>query len=161
MSVSIQRADLSAPDHREAIVALTQMYAMDAMGMGNPLPEATLARLIPALEQHPTTLIWLAFLEGRPVGIATCFLGFSTFYARSLINVHDVAVIPELRGRGIGRQLLGAVVEHARTHGCCKVTLEVQDNNTRARHVYESLGFSQAFYTEASGGSLFYTKPLG
>ena len=153
-------ADLDEPGHQAAIVALTQMYACDAMGQAAPLPGSTLDRLIPGLKRHPTTLVWLAFFEGQSVGIATCFLGFSTFFAKPLINVHDVAVVPHLRGRGIGRQLLGAVVDKARALGCCKVTLEVHENNTHARRVYESLGFAQAVYTDAAGGGLFYSKPL-
>ena len=48
----------------------------------------------------------------------------------------------------------------ARAMGCCKVTLEVQENNRRARQVYEAAGFFQAHYQRAAGGSLFYSKPL-
>jgi ribosomal protein S18 acetylase RimI-like enzyme len=41
-----------------------------------------------------------------------------------------------------------------------KVTLEVQDNNSRARRIYEAAGFAQAVYGKTTGGSLFYTKTL-
>lgn len=43
---------------------------------------------------------------------------------------------------------------------CCKLTLEVQENNHRARRVYEAAGFAQALYQEEAGGSLFYSKPI-
>ena len=42
---------------------------------------------------------------------------------------------------GAGRALLGAVEAHAREHGCCKLTLEVQHDNERARALYASFGF--------------------
>ena len=87
-------------------------------------------------------------------------LGFSTFKARPLVNVHDLAVLPEHRGRGVGRALLAAVERKARALGCARVTLEVQENNGRARRVYERAGFAQAVYGDTTGGSLFYTKPL-
>ena len=74
--------------------------------------------------------------------------------------IHDLSVIPEYRGRGIGRLLLEAVERKARNQNCSKVTLEVQENNKHARHVYEAAGFAQAVYGETTGGSLFYTKSL-
>jgi ribosomal protein S18 acetylase RimI-like enzyme len=78
------------------------------------------------------------------VGVAVCIGGFSTFAGRPLINVHDLAVMPTHRGRGIGRRLLEAVAERARQTGCCKVTLEVRTSNADARRLYERLGFSDA-----------------
>jgi RimJ/RimL family protein N-acetyltransferase len=44
--------------------------------------------------------------------------------------------------------------------GCGKITLEVQENNVKARRVYERAGFAQAVYRQATGGSLFYAKIL-
>ena len=81
---------------------------MDSMGNGHPLPSDVFDRLVPALRQHPTSMVFLAYLEERAVGIATCFLGFSTFAARALINIHDLAVLPECRGQGVGPALLSA-----------------------------------------------------
>ncbi len=159
-SVTIVEADLAVPEHQRDVVALTAAYALDAMGNGAPLPADVLARLVPALREHPTTLIFLAYVNDQAVGIATCFLGFSTFTARPLINIHDLAVLPEYRGQGIGRTLLAAIERKARERGCSKVTLEVQENNTRARRVYEAAGFAHAVYGETTGGSLFYTKAL-
>lgn len=139
---------------------MTSAYAQDVMGNGGPLPTDVLARLIPGLRAHPTTIIFLAYVDDQAVGIATCFLGFSTFAARPLINIHDLAVLPEHRGRGIGRALLAAVEREARERGCARVTLEVQENNRRARDIYEAAGFAHAVYGETTGGSLFYTENL-
>jgi GNAT superfamily N-acetyltransferase len=62
--------------------------------------------------------------------------------------------------KGIGTWLLEVVADKARELGCCKLTLEIQERNRRARHVYEAAGFAQAEYREDAGGSLFYAKPL-
>src|SRR5437867_12897246 len=88
-------------------------------------------------------------------GIATCFLGFSTFFARPLLNIHDFAILPQHRGRGLARHLLRAVEAKALELGCCTITLEVQEKNVRARRVYERAGFAQAGDRQATGGSLF------
>lgn len=158
--IAIVEADLADPDHARAVVELTAAYASDAMGNGAPLPEAVLRRLIAGLAAHPTTMVLLASVGRRFVGIATCFGGFSTFAARPIINVHDLYVIESARGRGIGRGLLTAVEAIARQRDCAKITLEVQEMNHRARHLYEAVGFSQAVYRAENGGALFYAKRL-
>jgi GNAT superfamily N-acetyltransferase len=158
--VRVILADLERPEHAQAVVALTAAYAEDVMGNGRPLEPDVLHRLVPALRAHPTTIVLLAYLDQDPVGIATCFLGFSTFAARPLINVHDLAVLPQHRGNGIARALLAAVEREARQRGCVKLTLEVLENNQRARRVYERAGFAQAAYEPAAGGALFYAKAL-
>jgi GNAT superfamily N-acetyltransferase len=158
--VQIVEADLENEQHQRDVLALTAQYALDPMGNAGPLPAEVLARLIAGLRAHPTTLILMAYRDGKPVGIATCFRGFSTFYAKPLLNIHDFSVVPEHRGQGIGRQLLRAVERRAREAGCCRVTLEVQEGNTAARHVYDSIGFGPAVYGEGTGSSLFYIKPL-
>jgi ribosomal protein S18 acetylase RimI-like enzyme len=90
------------------------------------------------------------------VGAAVCFIGFSTFAARPLLNLHDLAVVPELRGRGIGRALLRAVEERARALGCCKLTLEVVQENTQARALYERFGFADGAPGPGGGGGATY-----
>lgn len=150
-------ADLANPAHQQAIVELTDAYARDPFGDGRPLEDEVRERLIDGLRSHPTTLVMLAYEGDQPIGIATCFLGFSTFYAKPLVNIHDLAVLAGRRGQGVGRRLLGAVEQKARELGCCRLTLEVVEHN-RARELYESFGFSKAL--PATGRALFLTKPL-
>jgi ribosomal protein S18 acetylase RimI-like enzyme len=140
----IIEADLADPQHQEAVVAMVNAYARDPMGNGQDLPEAVRHALIPGLRQHPTALIFLAFDGEAPVGIAVCFLGFSTFAARPLLNIHDLAVIPEYRGRGVGRRLLEQVEAKGRELGCCKLTLEVREDNHTAQQLYWKVGFQHA-----------------
>ena len=92
--------------------------------------------------------------------MAICFRGFSTFAARPLLNIHDFVVLDQYRGQGIGRRVMDAVEAAARRLGCCKLTLEVQDNNHRARAVYATFGFQQSVYVAEAGGALFMSKPL-
>ncbi|MBC2744069.1 MAG: GNAT family N-acetyltransferase [Desulfosarcina sp.] len=132
-SVEILEADLKRKDHQKAVVELIDAYAMDPMGNGGPLPVEVKTALIP---------------------------GLMTFAARPLVNVHDLAVLPAHRGNGAGRLLLAGVEQKARELGCCKVTLEVLENNRRARTIYEAAGFSQAHYQAEAGGALLYAKPL-
>ncbi|OPL13931.1 MAG: hypothetical protein AVO39_02740 [delta proteobacterium MLS_D] len=156
----IVEADLSLREHQEAIVELIDSYARDPMGNGEPLSPDVREALVPGLRKHPTTMIFIAFRDSRAVGIALCFKGFSTFTARPLVNIHDLAVLPEYRGEGIARRLLEAVEEKSRRIGCCKLTLEVLEYNTHARRVYEAAGFGKPRYNGGTGGTRFLVKEL-
>lgn len=160
LTVSIREADLANTQDQESVVALTCAYAQDPMGCGKALDQETRERLIAGLQQHPTTLILLAEREGEPVGIATCFVGFSTFAAKPLVNIHDLAVSEAFRGQGIGRQLLAAVEQTARDRGYCAVTLEVEQRNELAHRTYLASGFVQEHHGSGQGSTLYLKKSL-
>jgi len=158
-TIEIVEADLARPEHQRAVCEMLDAYARDPMGTGRPLDEDVRARLVPALREHPTTVILLAYDDARPVGIAACFRGFSTFSARPLLNLHDLSVIAEYRGQGVGRLLLAAVEEKARALGCMKVTLEVLEANP-ARKIYEAMGYASPDYQNGAGQALFLSKAV-
>jgi ribosomal protein S18 acetylase RimI-like enzyme len=92
--------------------------------------------------------------------MAVCFRGFSTFAARPLINIHDIYVDPPCRGWGVAHLLLEAVEAKARAMECCKLTLEVQERNTKALRLYEHFGFTEGIYDPEAGRVLFRWKAL-
>ncbi len=159
MELEILKVDFADTLHCAGVVEVLNSYASDPFGRGEPLSPEVQERLIPALRNHPTVLVLLAFDDRRAVGVAVCFFGFSTFQALPLLNIHDLAVVPGYRGEGIGRALLDAVEAHAKDRGCCKLTLEVQDDNQRARRVYDRFGFGD-FVLGDSATTRFLSKPL-
>lgn len=158
--VRIIEANLNESAHRDAVLRLVDGYSTDPMGDGKPLSEVSRRDLLSGLRQHPTTMILMACRGGEPVGMALCFRGFSTFAARPLMNIHDFYVNAALRGTGVGRRLMSAVEERAREMGCCKLTLEVQQDNARARKFYATFGFNRDVHTAEAGAAYFLTKPL-
>lgn len=159
MELQIREADFTDFGDAAGIIDVLNSYASDPVGGGEALSEDVRERLVPALQSHPTALVLLAFADPRPVGIAVCFLGLSTFQARPLLNIHDLAVIPEYRGKGVGRALLVEAENRAVSRGCCKLTLEVQDDNTPARSLYQHFGFID-FVVGDSAPTRFLSKPL-
>jgi ribosomal protein S18 acetylase RimI-like enzyme len=159
-SVCILEADLERSDHAAALLRVLDAYAQDPMGDAQALSSETRACLIPALRRVPSAIVFLALspagaAQDAPlaapskvlaeadtvaVGAAVCFVGFSTFRARGLINVHDLAVLPNWRGQGIGTRLLEVVEALARRRGYCKVNLEVRADNP-AQRLYRRLGY--------------------
>lgn len=160
LDLAIARADFAAPADAAALVAVLDAYARDPMGGGEPLSADVRERLAPALAGVPGAFAFLARIGGEAVGAATCFMGFSTFAARPLVNIHDVSVIPGHRGKGVARALFAAIEAEATARGACKVTLEVLAGNHRAKNLYASLGYGDYQLDPEAGNALFWQKRL-
>ncbi len=145
--------------HQAGIVELLNMYASEPLQGGQPLSDEVKSRLIPALAEQTNGRYFLAVQTDQPVGVSICFVGFSTFSALPILNVHDLAVHRDFRGQGIGTKLLDAVEREAIRLACCKLTLEVQHENVNARRLYERVGFDSGGPVGAD--SSFMTKTLG
>jgi ribosomal protein S18 acetylase RimI-like enzyme len=148
--------DYSDQEHLQAITALIDVYIKDGMGGGTPLSKLEQLRLVDGLNQHPKAVVLLAETGGVYSGLLIGFENFSTFTAKPMINVHDLIVHPEYRGRGIGRQLMEGIIAEAKKRKCSRVTLEVRRDNVAAQSLYKSLGFG-----EPEPGMLYWRKYLG
>lgn len=156
----IIRADLNNRQHGEALVFLLNEYAKDEMGGGCALSDEVQANLAGALAARSGAHVLLAWVDGQPAGVATCFEGFSTFACQPLLNLHDIAVHPDFRGRGLGKRLLAEVERLARELGCCKLTLEVLEGNQVAQAAYSASGFAGYELSPEVGRALFWQKKL-
>ncbi|MCL6611035.1 MAG: ribosomal protein S18-alanine N-acetyltransferase [Peptococcaceae bacterium] len=77
----------------------------------------------------------VALLNGRVAGYAGMWIVLDE------AHVTNVAVHPELRGRGVGRALMTELLGRAAVLGADRITLEVRVSNRAARSLYKSLGF--------------------
>ena len=89
-------------------------------GYDKCLPDQVLKDLIPGLKNIPTSRIYIAYYEKEYAGMAVCFISFSTFYAKPLINIHDIMVMKEFRGNGMGTFHLRYIEKTAFEMNCCK-----------------------------------------
>lgn len=160
MTISILQADYLDPVHAHAIEMLLDAYAQDPMGGGEALNPEARSTLVAELARRPHAFSVLAFVDGEPAGLVNCFEGFSTFLARPLVNVHDIAVLPAFRGRGLSRLMLDCVERISRERGCCKLTLEVLSGNTLAQTAYRNFGFAPYSLDPAAGQAEFWQKKL-
>ncbi len=60
-------------------------------------------------------------------------------------GIFDVAVREDLRGKGYGARLMRGVLAHAAASGATHAWLQVMETNTSARHIYDALGFTEAY----------------
>jgi GNAT superfamily N-acetyltransferase len=158
--IKIIDADLSREDHQNAIITMLDAYMRDPMGGNIPMPEYTRRNLISGLRAHPARYIFLAYSNETPVGMAICFLGFSSFSARPLINIHDLFVDSSARGKGVGRKLLDRIETKARELNCVRITLEVREDNQPARTLYRKVGFDRVVAGPNQVPMEFWRKPF-
>jgi ribosomal protein S18 acetylase RimI-like enzyme len=153
--IQVFEVDFSNEGHCEAVIMLMNHYMSDAMGDYPPHNEEKAQKLIEGLRKHSNKLCVLAQSGDQYVGLANCFIGFGTFAAKPFINIHDIVVLDIYRGQGIGRKILEFVSGKAQELDCAKITLEVRNDNSRAQHLYKSLGF-----VDGNPPMYFWTKYL-
>jgi ribosomal protein S18 acetylase RimI-like enzyme len=78
----------------------------------------------------------------RPDGFCQLRLKRSHYTGRPDALIEELYVVPELRGRGTGRALFEATLEAARSAGATHVELTTGEDDTAARALYESAGFT-------------------
>ncbi|MEW9077107.1 GNAT family N-acetyltransferase [Terrisporobacter glycolicus] len=59
------------------------------------------------------------------------------------IGYLGMSILPEYRGKGIGSNVLKQVIDLSKSYGYKKIELDVLKSNSRAIHVYKSLGFAE------------------
>ncbi|MDR0613423.1 MAG: GNAT family N-acetyltransferase [Dysgonamonadaceae bacterium] len=143
MNTKLFACDYTDTAHRKAVATLMNAYINDEMGGGKPLDENGQIRLVEGLEKHPKSVVILAETDGVFSGLLTAFENFATFSVCPMLNIHDIIVLKEYRGKGIGRKLMQAIAAEAEKRGCGRITLEVRVDNVNAQKLYRSEGFGE------------------
>lgn len=151
--IKVLEVDFNDEKHCQAVVDLMNHYMEDAMGDHPPHNEEMAEKMIEGLRKHCNKLCVLAEMDGQYVGLVNCFISYGTFAAKPFINIHDVVVLNTYRGKGIGKTMLEEIIKKGEEMDCGKLTLEVREDNTGAKHLYESLGFK-----EGNPPMLFWSK---
>ena len=90
--------------------------------------------------ERPYAEVLIAEDAGRALGFALFFHNFSTFLGRPGIYLEDLFVLPEQRGKGIGKELLKRLAQIAVERDCGRLEWAVLDWNSDAIGFYERLG---------------------
>ena len=89
---------------------------------------------------RPAGEVVLAYSGDAPVGFALFFHNFSTFLGRQGLYLEDLFVVPEWRGKGVGKQLFAHVAAVAESRQCGRMEWTVLDWNESAIAFYRSMG---------------------
>ncbi|MDR3653762.1 MAG: GNAT family N-acetyltransferase [Paludibacter sp.] len=154
-SITFEFCDFENPAHLTALADLLNMYMADPMGDAAPLNKLQQLRLVDGLANHPAAFVLFVLYRAEIVGMATCFINFSTFNVKSYLNIHDFFVHPTFRGKGLATNLMQELISISTSRDYCKITLEVREDNVAAQGLYLSFGFE-----ECKPSMLFWTKKL-
>jgi GNAT superfamily N-acetyltransferase len=100
--------------------------------------EATLKQNL--FGEMPHAKVVIGEYNGKPVSFALYFHNFSTFLGRPGIYLEDLYVQPDMRGKGLGKILLGYLASLAVELNCGRLEWWVLDWNKPAIDFYRSLG---------------------
>ena len=100
--------------------------------------EADLQRTL--FGDDPSAEVVLADWSGTPAGFALFFRNYSTFLGKPGMYLEDLFVLPEMRGKGIGKTLLQFLAHTAVQRGYGRFEWSVLDWNTTAIEFYRAVG---------------------
>ena len=105
--------------------------------------------------------VFIGYLDEKPAGLAICFEAFSTFACKPLLNIHDFAVHPAFRRKGVGSSMMFYIEQYAKSQlQACKLTLEVLSGNHPAKATYKAVGFEPYELDPEAGHAEFWQKKI-
>jgi GNAT superfamily N-acetyltransferase len=144
VTLSITEADFGGEVGRALVAALEAdldvRYADDDVAFAHLEPDVAMLAIGDDDVSPPAGTFLVAELDGRPVGCAA--LRPAPTGAPGVAEVKRMYVVPEARGRGISRALLGALEDAAAGLGYRRIILETGTRQPEAMALYESAGYS-------------------
>ena len=153
-TVEIRRSTLASPDAVRLVAALNAELA--AMF---PEPGATHFSLTSAQVETGEGAFVIAYFDDAAVGC-----GAVRRLDQATAELKRMYVDPSVRGRGIGRALVGALEREARLLGVSTVVLETGTRLAPAIRLYEAMGYARiplfGEYLSSPNTSLCFGKSL-
>ena len=125
-------------------------------GEPTPEPEVLAERIRDLLEPGEATVLvaedasGLALLRFRP-----------SLWSDGLDSyLEELYVVPDRRGEGLGRALMEAAIDVARSEGAREMHLSTSESDVAARALYESLGFTNRGGHPDGPAEYFYEREL-
>jgi ribosomal protein S18 acetylase RimI-like enzyme len=139
--------------------AVTRLIAEFRDWWGKSEPSVDVIGAVAAdLLDHDHTEFLLAIDDGEPVGVCQLRYRLSVWTGSEDCWLEDLFVTESARGVRHGRALVEAAFESARSRGCRRIELDVNEQNMAALRFYESLGFTTE--PKPPGRTLFISRPL-
>ncbi|HWF73778.1 MAG TPA: GNAT family N-acetyltransferase [Solirubrobacteraceae bacterium] len=124
-----------------------------------PGPEVLAERVRDLLAGDEITVL-LTPLSGDPFGVAVLRFRPSLWSDALECYLAELYVRPERRRHGLGRALMEAAIDVARERGADYMELGTGEDDTAARALYESLGFSHRGGKAEGPVNYFYEREL-
>lgn len=131
------------PARRDDVPAIVAMLADDPLGARRERPgDPAYLAAFDALAGDPRQLLVVADRDGEAVGtLQLTFIPGLSRRGATRAQIEAVRVRADLRGSGLGQQLVTWAVDTARDRGCAVVQLTTDASRTDAHRFYQRLGF--------------------
>ncbi len=117
---------------------IPRVHEIDVLSFPLPWPENSFRF---ELTENPSTLALVG--EITPQAANPLVIGMVIdWIVVDEAHIATIAIHPDFRGNGYGRQLLAETLRQSIRHGAVVATLEVRENNTIAQQMYREFGFS-------------------
>jgi len=145
MTIEIREA--RTDEHARAGAVTADAYREFARG-GDPDWQGYLVRLADVADRASRTTILVAVEDDRILGTATLELDGRTEPEDDPLrpdeaHIRMLGVVPDARGRGIGRSMMEACEERALASGRTLMTLNTTQLMGSAQRMYEAVGYSR------------------
>lgn len=87
--------------------------------------------------------VLIAYYDDKPAGYAVYFYNFSTFLGKPGLYLEDLFVLPEMRGKGLGKTLFMHLIKLAKEKECGRFEWSVLNWNQPAIDFYKAFGARQ------------------
>lgn len=134
------QAERIRPDAVEAVLLLVARYwAFESIPGFDPVEVG--AALRRQLADPACGLGWIAREDDMAVGYLLVVCVFSLEHLGLTAEIDEFFVVPEARGRGVGRMLLRTAEAHCLNDGCTNISLQLARGNVAARAFYRREGY--------------------
>ncbi len=138
--MSIQYRTASRADHPLLLGFMRQLYDEDPAE--RPVPDEHFRQTLLELEQHPERgTILVMEKDQQIVGYAVMINFWSNECGGNVLTIDELFVAKPMRGQGLGAGFVQQVIA-TKMNDFVALRLEVTPANSRARRLYERLGFS-------------------
>jgi ribosomal protein S18 acetylase RimI-like enzyme len=123
----------------DALLHLARAFHLED---GHALDEAGETAVMQIAAGEPFARAWIVRQAHVAVGYVVLTLGYSIEYGGRDGFIDDLYLMPAMRGRGCGRQMLRFALSQAAELGIRTLHLEVEAVNESATRLYRSAGFA-------------------
>ncbi|MCW8932630.1 MAG: GNAT family N-acetyltransferase [Gammaproteobacteria bacterium] len=105
------------------------------------------------LTDHQNGVLYLCHIDGKAIGFATIYKGFSSTRAETVAVLNDLYVQTSYRGNGYGKDLINYAESEAKKMGFSRLQWLTAQSNERAQQLYNDLDVSKSIW-------FFYAKEI-
>lgn len=127
---------------RQAVLAdlpqIVPLFDLYRQFQGEPSDPAAGERFLRARLDHGETVLFIATVDGRPLGMAQLYPIHSSVTLQRVFILNDLFVHADGRRRGVAAALLEALEAYAWSMGASSLRLNVARDNRQAQAVYDA-----------------------